>query len=88
MTTPIKKQTTVALFARKRKPYNVIPPSKAVLIVCIKRDVLQAGHTLGQSLNRMMELPPPDRCDWQWQDNVWVRYWTSLPQIVASCQDL
>ena len=49
------------LFARKQKPYNAIPPSKAALTEHVKRAVLQAGHTWGQSLNWRMEFLPPDR---------------------------
>jgi hypothetical protein len=33
------------LFARKHRPYNDIPPSRAALVEHIKRSVLQAGHT-------------------------------------------
>ncbi|XP_068232216.1 LOW QUALITY PROTEIN: protein turtle-like [Palaemon carinicauda] len=38
------------LFAGKRKPYSAIPPSRADLVQHIKRAVLQAGHTWGQSV--------------------------------------
>jgi hypothetical protein len=38
------------LFARKQSPYNGIPPSRAALVEHMKRSVLQAGHTWGQSL--------------------------------------
>jgi hypothetical protein len=57
------------LFARKQKLYNGIPPSKAALTEHVKRAVLQAGHTWGQSLNRMMHLQAPNSWGWQKQNN-------------------
>jgi hypothetical protein len=49
------------LFARKQRPYNGIPPSRAALVEHIKRSVLQAGHTWGQSLCKSPTLPSPSR---------------------------
>ena len=45
------------LFARKQRPYNGIPPSRAVLVGHIKSSVLQAGHTWGKSLCKSQTLP-------------------------------
>lgn len=49
------------LFAGKQRPYNGIPPSRAALVEHIKRSVLQAGHTWGQSLCKSQTLPSPSR---------------------------
>jgi hypothetical protein len=54
------------LFARKQRPYNGIPPSRAALVEHIKRSVLQAGHTLGPT------LPSPSRWGWEKNSGVWV----------------
>lgn len=76
------------LFARRQKPYNSIPPSRAALVQHVKRSVLQAGHTWGQSLNREMQLPSPESWGWHKEETVWVPYWTSLSPIASSCQQL
>lgn len=44
------------LFARKHRP------SRAALVEHIKRSVLEAGHTWGQSLCKWQTLPSPSRC--------------------------
>ena len=53
------------LFARKQRPYNGIHPSRAALVDHIKRSVLQAGHTRGQSLCKSQTLPSP--FEWGWE---------------------
>ena len=76
------------LFARKQHPYNGIPPSRAALVEHIKRSVLQAGHTWGQSLCKSPTLPSPSRWGWEKDSGVWVPHWTSLASIAALCQEL
>ena len=76
------------LFAHKQHPYNGIPQSKAALVEHIKRSVLQAGHTWGQSLCKSPTLPSPSRWGWEKDSGVWVPHWTSLAPIAASCQEL
>jgi hypothetical protein len=68
--------------------YNGIPPSRAALVEHIKRSVLQAGHTWGQSLCKSPTLPSPSRWGWEKDGGVWIPYWTSLAPIAASCQEL
>lgn len=71
------------LFARKHRP------SRAALVEHIKRSVLQAGHTWGQSLCKWQTLPSPSRCGWEKDCGCfYVPHWTSLPPIAASCQEL
>jgi uncharacterized ParB-like nuclease family protein len=42
----------------------------------IKRSVLQAGHTWGQSLCKSPTLPSPSRWGWEKDSGVWVPHWT------------
>lgn len=71
------------LFARKHRP------SRAALVEHIKRSVLEAGHTWGQSLCKWQTLPSPSRCGWEKDfGGFYVPHWTSLPPIAASCQEL
>ena len=58
------KETSLDLFARKQRPYNNIPSSRAAVVEHIKRSVLQAGLTSGQSLCKMQDLPSPSSCGW------------------------
>ena len=81
-------ETRLDLFARKQRPYNNIPPSRAALVEHIKRSILQAGHTWGQSLCKTQDLPSPSSWGWTKNDGVWVPYWTSVAPIAASCQEL
>jgi hypothetical protein len=61
-----------------QRPYNGIPPSRAALVEHIKRSVLQAGHTWGQSLCMSPTLPSPSRWGWEIDSGVWVPHWTSF----------
>ena len=81
-------ETRLDLFARKQRPYNNIPPSRAALVEHIKRSILQAGHKWGQSLCKTQDLPSPSSWGWTKNDGVWVPYWTSVAPIAASCQEL
>ena len=81
-------ETRFDLFARKQRSYDSIPPTKAALVEHIKRSVLQAGHTWGQSLSKTQNLPSPSRWGWEKSTGVWLPYWSSLEPIAASCQEL
>ena len=76
------------LFARKQRQYNAVPPSSTALVQHVKRSVLQAGHTWGQALSRIQNLPTPSNWGWKKENDVWVPHWTSLAPIAASCQEL
>jgi len=76
------------LFARKQRQHNAFPPSSAALVQHVKRSVLQAGHTWGQALSRIQNLPTPSNWGWKKENDVWVPHWTSLAPIAASCQEL
>ena len=76
------------LFARKQRNYDAIPPSSAALCEHIKRAVYQAGMIWGQAM--VPAYTPETPSDWGWTkiNNEWVIYWTSLPPIAESCQEL
>ena len=72
------------LFARKQRQYNAVPPSSAALVQHVKRSVLQAGHTWGQALSRIQNLPAPSNWGWKKENDVWVPHSTSLASFAAS----
>ena len=53
------------LFARKQRQYNAVPPSSAAPVQHVKMFVLQAGHTWGQALSRIQNLPTPSNWGWK-----------------------
>jgi hypothetical protein len=75
------KDARIDLFARKHRPYNGIPPSRAALVEHIKRSVLQAGYTWGQSLCKSPTLPSHSRWGWEKDSGVWVPHWTCAVNI-------
>jgi hypothetical protein len=76
------------LFARKQRQYNAVPPSSAALVQHVKRSVLHAGNTWGQTLSRIQNLPTPSNWGWKKENDVEVPHWTSLAPIAASSQEL
>ena len=63
------------MFARKQRPYQVIPPTRSPLLQHIKRAVYHA------------QVGP---AEWGWAKNGDMRnvVWTMFPPIVESCQQL
>lgn len=87
--TPSVNEARLELFARKQKPYDMIPPTVAALKEHVKRAAFQAGHIWGQSLIKEPESKSPS--DWGWmkqEDNTWKVFWSSLVPIAKSCQEL
>ena len=76
------------LFARKQRAYDCIPPTRAALREHCKRAALQAGHIWSQSLVCRPVLPSPRHWGWQQIDGAWLPYWTDLPVVAKSCQEL
>ncbi|KAJ8351997.1 hypothetical protein SKAU_G00234730 [Synaphobranchus kaupii] len=76
------------MFARKQKPYEAIPPTRAALIQHAKHAAYQAGCIWGQATVCQMETKSP--ADWGWtkQGDLWQIFWTVLPPIAQSCQQL
>ena len=53
------------LFAKKQRPYEVLPPTKATLLQHTKRAAYQAGCVWGQATLCQPEVESP--FDWGWQ---------------------
>ena len=76
-----------ALFAKKGRAMDAIPPTKAALIQHIKRAVYQGGHCWGNMFKVAIEMPSPE--DWGWVDpHNWRPIWTNLPEANASSREL
>ena len=76
------------MFARKQRPYEAIPPTRAALLQHVKRASYQAGCVWGQTLLRQPESQNP--ADWGWIRNgdQWRILWSDLPPIAESCKQL
>ena len=70
------------MFARKQRPYEAIPPTKAALLQHTKRAAYQAGCMWGQSTQRQPDAENP--ADWGWKrvGEEWQVYWTANSQLV------
>lgn len=76
------------MFARKQRPYEAIPPTRAALLQHVKRAAYQAGCIWSLSTLRQPEIQSP--ADWGWtkKGDLWQVFWTALPPIAESCQQL
>ena len=76
------------LFVKKDRQFDAIPPTRAALLEHSKRAVLQAGYIWGQALIPSPTMP--NRQDWGWtlESSLWRPYWTALPDVMSSCQEL
>ena len=76
------------MFARKQRPYEAIPPTKAALLQHAKRAAYQAGCILGQSTQPQPKAENP--ADWGWKKvgEEWQVYWTAISPLAESCQQL
>ena len=76
------------LFARKQKSYQSIPPTQAALVQHLKRSAYQAGCIWSQATVCQPEILSP--ADWGWikEVDIWKTYWSTLPPIATSCQEL
>ena len=76
------------MFARKQRPYEAIPPTRAALHQHVKLATYQAGYIWSQSLVRQPETQSP--ADWGWTKtgDRWQIFWTTPPLIAESCQQL
>ena len=76
------------LFARKQRPYQAIPPTRASLLQHVKRAVYQASSIWGQATLREPEVQSPADWGWSRKEGMWQVVWTTLPPIAQSCQQL
>ena len=76
------------LFAQTGRSLNAIPPTRAALVEYAKRGAYQAGHCWGQALVPSPVLPSPQEWGWTMGDGIWKPFWTTLPDMTKSCQEL
>ena len=76
------------LFAQKGRALDAIPPTRAALVEHAKRAAYQAGHCWGQALVPSPVLPSPQEWGWTMGDGIWKPFWTTLPDVMKSCQEL
>lgn len=76
------------LFAKKQKPFDLLPPTQSSLKEHAKRAAYQAGHIWGQSVIREPETECPSGWGWSKEDDKWKILWTTLEPISKSCQEL
>lgn len=76
------------LFARKQRPYDLIPPTQSALKEHVKRVAYQAGHIWGQCVVRQPEPECPSRWGWAKENDIWKIVWTLLEPISKSCLEL
>ena len=76
------------MVARKQKPYETIPPTRAALMQHVKRATYQAGCIWNQSTERQQEIQSPAAWGWTRNGDLWEIIWTQLSPIADSCQQL
>ena len=76
------------LFVKKGRQFDTIPPTRAALLEHSKRAVLQAGYIWGQALTPNPTLPSPQDWGWTLDGGLWMPFWTTLPDVMGSCQEL
>jgi len=76
------------LFARKQGTYEAIPPTQAALLQHAKRAAYEAGCIWSQSTLSRPETQNPADCGWTKKGDLWQVFWTTLPPIADSCQQL
>ena len=76
------------LFVKKGRQFDAIPPIRAALLEHSKRAVLQAGYIWGQALIPSPTMPNPQDSGWTLESSLWRPYWTALPDVMSSCQEL
>ena len=69
-----------ALFSKKGKSLDLIPPTLAALYEHTKRATLQAGHYWGQCLVVRPQLPSPEEWGWIMTSDGWQPFWTTLAE--------
>lgn len=76
------------LFARKLRPYEAIPPTRAALIQHTKRAAYQAGWVWAQACLSQPKVESP--ADWGWEKigDEWKVFWTTKTPIAKNCEQL
>ena len=78
------------MFARQQRHYSYdsIPPTQPALREHAKRDAYQAGVIWGQVTCADPDIGSPAHCGWMKTEEMWNVFWTKLPPIATSCQEL
>lgn len=76
------------LFGKKGRQFDTIPLTRAALLEHSKRAVLQAGYIWGQALTPNPTLPSPQDWGGTLDGGLWRPFWTTLPDMMGSCQEL
>lgn len=76
------------LFIQKGRQFDNIPPTRAALLEHVKRAAYQAGHIWGQALIPCPGVPSPQDWGWTFDDGLWRPLWSTLPEVMRSCQEL
>jgi len=76
------------MFVRKQRPYEAIPPTRGAVLQHTKRAAYQAGSIWSQSTVHKPQTQ--DHAEWGWRkkDGLWHVFWTDLPPVAESCQQL
>ena len=70
-------------------PYDAIPPTRYALLKHNKRAASQGGHVWAQTDICIPQVPSPEHWGWMKENDNdrWKPKWTSLPVVVALCQE-
>ena len=81
-------EARLEMFARKQRPYEAIPPTRAALLQHTKRAAFQAGCIWGQATQCQPEAESP--ADWGWKKigEQWGLFWTANAPVAQSCEQL
>ena len=76
------------LFVKKGRQFDAIPPTKGALPEHCKRAAYQEGYIWGQALTPSPTLPSPQDWGWTLEGFLWRPFWTTLSDVLGSCQKL
>lgn len=76
------------LFVKKGRQFDNIPQTRAALLEHYKHAALQASYIWGQALTPSPTLTSPQDWDWTLDGSLWRPFWTTLPDVMGSCQEL
>ena len=74
-------------FAKKGRPVEAIPPTKAAYVQHTRRAVYQEGYCWGQAKIANPVIPSPSAWGWIDPEN-WKSLWTTLPEASKATRQL
>ena len=78
----------LALFSKKNRALDGMPPTEAALFQHTLRAAYQGGQVWGQSTIANPELPDPCTFGWIKEEGIFKPMWTTLPSASVSCDEL